>query len=167
MSNEEIVHFWGEDLLVRWPRNLVIEMNLPEGAKRFLAEVGLPREVDWTMRFELTPQELQRSEHDPRQLVIGYDDVAAIGLDKQREGCVVSTGPDGKQRFVNSDVHRFGEFLVLYQRYRLAVRNSDDEGAQEVIAKTEQEMRASDPTALSDPECWWAVIVEQMRAGLL
>jgi hypothetical protein len=89
-------------------------------------------------------------------------------LDKQKRGSVISVERGAKERFMNTDIRRFGECLVLYQQYRLAVRTMDGEHKiQNLIAGTENAMRAIDPTAFADPNNWWAVIIEQMQGGSL
>lgn len=168
MSNEEITRFWGEDSLVRWPPELLAQTELPEDARNFLAHVGLPRGANWTTRFDLTMEDMRRSLSNSRFLIVGYDDEVPISLDLQRHGRVVSTEPGLGERFVNTDVTRFAECLVLYQRYRLAVRGLfQEKDVRGLVSETEQAIRISDAAALSDPENWWAVVIEQMRAGLL
>jgi hypothetical protein len=168
MSNEEMIQFWGEDSLVKWPRDLLARIDLPNDAKRFLAEVGLPCVSDWTMRFDLTLDQMQQATIEPRCFIIGYDYKCPILLDKQKRGSVISVEHGRNERFVNTDICRFGECLVLYQQYRLAVRAMDDEEKiQNLISNTENAMRAIDPTAFADANDWWAVIIEQMRSGLL
>lgn len=168
MLDEEIIRFWGEDSLVRWPPDLLDKTDLPEEAKGFLARVGLPRGADWTARFDLTVDEMRRSVANPRYVVVGYDTSFPFCLDPHRGGCVVCIGAGDKEQSVNSDVRTFGECLLLFQRYRLAVRTMDREDEiRRVILETEVAMRASDPTAFSDPENCWARVVEQMREGSL
>jgi len=168
MLDEEMTHFWGEDSLVRWPPDLIAKTDLPEDAKAFLTGVGLPREADWTARFAMTLDEMRRSVTDPRCVVIGYDTGFPFCLDPRKGGCVVIIETEETKRLVNSDVRRFGECLLLFQRYRLTVRAMDQEGEiQRLISETEGAMRASDPAAFGDPEHYWALVVEQMRAGSL
>jgi hypothetical protein len=118
------------------------------------------------MRFGPVANDVPRLDRHPAYRVIGYDCEAPICLDEEHEGRVVSD-PDGYERFANASVGLFAEYLVLYQQYRLAARNLDEEAIQDVIAETERQMATLDPSALAGPECFWAVVIEQMRAGLL
>ena len=84
-----------------------------------------------------------------------------------QDGQLVAVEEGGTIRFVNSGVQALGKFLVIYQHYRLAVRDLDDEEAEGLIDDTEQAMRAVDAQAMVDAESYWSVIVEQMRGGFL
>lgn len=167
MLDEEIIRFWGNDSLVRWPQDLLAKTDLPEDAKAFLTRVGLPRLVDWTARFDLTSEEMRRSITNPRYVVVGDDTGFPFCLDPRRGGRVVCVDA-GNEQFVNSDVRRFGECLLLFQTYRMTARTMDqEEEIQRLVSKTEESMKASDPAAFSDPENCWAQVVEQMREGSL
>lgn len=166
MTDNDILAFWGPGRLARWSPEALAATRLSPQAQRYLAEVGFPREVDWTMRFEAVEGHVDHLPGLPGYYVIGHDDIASLCIDA-RNGRVVSITPDGKERFVNSDVSQFGRFLVLYQQYRLAARHLDDTAANRVIAETERAMRDCDQASFSDSECFWAAIVEQMKAGLL
>lgn len=166
MTDQQIISFWGEDSLVRWPSDLLAKTGLPEDAKVFLTRVGLPRGADWTARFDLTFDEMRRSVSDPRYVVVGYDTRFPYCLDLHSGGRVICTGAVDKEQFVNSDVRRFGECLLLFQKYRMTGRKMDrEEAMQRLTIETEQAMRASDPAAFSDPENCWALVVEQMKEG--
>ena len=167
MTNEQIIQFWGRDALVRWRPDVLSTTGLPKEAKGFLATVGLPRGVDWTMRFELEMDKITRLKEHPGYYIIGYDDVVPICLDENGNGRVVSVESDGRERFMNSNVQLLGEFLVLYQQYRLAARKLDGEAIESVITKVEQQMMAHDRASVSGDECVWHIIIEQMKAGLL
>ena len=166
MTDEQIVQFWGQDALVRWRPDVLAMTELPDEAKEFLARVGLPRGVDWTMRFDLEMERPRWLKEHPGYCIIGHDDVAAICLD-ENDGRVVSIEPGGRKRFMNSNVKLFGEFLALYQQYRLRARKLDDEAVKSVITEVEQQMTARDSASFSGTECWWPIILEQMKAGLL
>jgi hypothetical protein len=168
MLDEEIIRFWGADSLVRWPADLVAKTGLSEDAKAFLTRVGLPRGADWTARFDLTLDEMRRSVTDPRYLVVGYDTGFPFCVDMHGGGRVICNGAVDKEQFVNSDVRRFGECLLLFQKYRLTVRKMiREEEIQQLISETEGAMRASDSAAFSGTENCWALVVEQMKDGSL
>lgn len=168
MLDGEIVRFWGKGSLVRWPTELLDGTTLPEDARVFLTRVGMPNGADWSARFDLNLDEMRRSVSDPSRLVIGYDTTFPFCLDLQRAGCVVLVEANKRERFVNSDVRKFAECLLLFQKCRLSGRSMDrEEEIQRLIAETEGAMRGSDPSAFADSQCYWAVIVELMKEGAL
>src|SRR5262245_30781305 len=117
MLAEEIVRFWGADNLKRWPETALRDVRIPQTGKRFLAEVGLPARVDWTLRFDPEADSLPPLPNRRNYRRIGFDDIIPICLDENRDGCVVvvETEIGGGERFVNSTVERLAGFLVLYQ----------------------------------------------------
>src|SRR5262245_55525350 len=119
MTDADIIQFWGEKSLVRWRSDVIAATGLPAEAKRFLVDVGLPCDVDWTMRFNTEGGRLPELADHPGYSIIGRDYVVPICLDEARDGRVVSFSGRGEEEFMNSNVHLFGEFLVLYQQYRL------------------------------------------------
>jgi hypothetical protein len=169
MTRDEMKRFWGSGNLIRWPRQVLESTHLPEDAKSFLAEVGLPLNVDWTMRFNLDTRQVFRTGKNHTHCIIGFDDTVPICLREDRGGIVVWAEEGGPERFANSSVMALGEFLVLYQTYRTAdlgpAESEDDLTA--LIDHTEEIMRSKDPRSLAGPENVWSVIVEQMRDGLL
>jgi len=167
MTDREIIHFWGEGSLARWRPEVVAETGLPAETRRFLTDVGLPRGIDWTMQFDTQAGQLPQLEGHPGCYVIGRDYVVPICIDKTRGGRVVAFDINGKEEFMNSNIRLFAEFLVLYQQYRLSPQDLSDTEAQKRVTETEQRMMACDPPSLGSPDCWWALIIEQMKAGFL
>jgi|WetSurMetagenome_2_1015567.scaffolds.fasta_scaffold17249_2 hypothetical protein len=170
MTTAEVIQFWGKQNLIRWPRAILDSTLLPEEAKAYLAEVGLPLNVDWTMRFDLDARRISRWEKNKAYCIIGYDYLVPICLREDQQGCVVWVEDEGgPERFGNFSVVAFGEFLALYQKYRLAIlKLGDNEGSiQKLINETESAMKSVDPVALAGPENVWSTIVEQVRDGML
>lgn len=169
MTTAEVIQFWGKQNLIRWPRAVLDSTLLPEETKAYLAEVGLPLNVDWTMRFDLDTRRISRWEKNKAYCIIGYDYLVPICLREDQQGCVVWADDEGPERFANKSVAALGEFLVLYQKYRLAVPGlgDDEDSVQNLIDETEGAMRSVDPVALAGPENVWSTIVEQMRDGML
>jgi hypothetical protein len=161
MPRGEIVKFWGRENLARWLPSLLIDVAIPEQSKRFLSDVGLPVGVDWTL--EIAPMPLERLEGKPHFRKLCSDYIVPICLDELDAGSLVAVEQivGGGERFVNTDVEAFGQFLVLYQRYRRA------DQPEELILATESAMKRTDPRAFSSVENYWPVIIEQMHHGLL
>jgi hypothetical protein len=169
MLPEDIVSFWGQENLKRWSESSLRDVAIPQPSKRFLIEVGLPYKEDWTLRFDAEADHLPRLPHKANCRRIGFDDFVPICLDEKRGGCVVAveTEVDGSERFINSSVERFGEFLVLYQEYRKVARAVSEEEIVKIIPGVEERMRRADSKAFDSPNDYWPVIVEQMNQGLL
>jgi hypothetical protein len=168
MTDNEILNFWGYNNLVRWLESTLRDVAVPLSSKRFLMEVGLPGKTDWTLRFdpEATLPRLADKSNFRR---IGFDDMVAICLDEQHDGCVVAVEKEvgGTQRFINTTVQHFGVFLVLYQEYRKAARRMSEEEVVKFIPSIESRMRKTDPKAFDDPNNYWPLVIEQMNQGLL
>ena len=169
MLPKDIVNFWGQENLNRWSESSLRDVAIPQPSKRFLIEVGLPSNEDWTLRFDPEADHLPQLPNKGNYRRIGFDDFVPICLDEKRSGCVVAVEKDvgGSERFINSSVERFGEFLVLYQEYRKTARAVSEEEIVKAIAGIEEGMRKADPKAFDDPNNYWPVILEQMNQGLL
>src|SRR5690349_15424104 len=116
MTHEEIIGFWGHDRLKRWSEHSLRDVNIPESSKQFLREVGLPCKEDWTLRFDAETDKLPPLPSRGNCRQIGFDDSVPLCLDENRRGSVVAV-ETRTDRFINTSVERFGEFLVLYQEY--------------------------------------------------
>jgi hypothetical protein len=168
MPRADIVHFWGGEGLKRWSKDDLRDAAIPEASKSFLVE-ALPFREDWIMRFDDEALRLPRLPHEPSYRRIGFDRFDPICLDEQRNGCVVEVAEDfgGPERYINTSVELFGEFLVHYQQYRLIARATEDD-VSDVVAATERRMRKADAAAFDGvDDYWWPLIIEQMRDGLL
>src|SRR5687767_13432201 len=120
MTNDEVVAFWGHDNLKRWPFGSLRDVAVPQSSKRFLAEVGLPYKEDWTLRFDPEADQLPPLPGRANYRLVGFDSTVPICLDEEGGGRVmaIETEIGGPERFINSSVERFGQFLTLYQQYR-------------------------------------------------
>jgi hypothetical protein len=169
MLPEDIVNFWGGENLKRWSEDSLRDVAIPQASKRFLNEVGLPCEEDWTLRFDPEGDRLPRLPDKANYRRIGFDDSVPICLDEKQDGCVVAveTEVGTSERFINSDVEHFGEFLVLYQEYRNAARAVSEEEIVKIIPGIGERMHKADPKAFDDSNNYWPVIMEQMNQGLL
>jgi hypothetical protein len=120
--------------------------------------------VDWTLQVvhPATGDTFQRVDGLP---VVAFDGPIPLCLDSA-DGSIVAV--EGEQRrFVNSNIKALGAFLRLYQDYRLRVRRLDEDAASVLVEEVADAMRAHDAQAMSNPESYWRVVVEQMGHGLL
>jgi hypothetical protein len=168
MHKADFIRFWGWDNLRRWSRDGLRDVAIPDSSKSFLAEVGLPRQGGRMMRFGDDAGQLPRLPGRQSYRRIGFDYVVPICLDEERKGCVMEAGKEfgGLDRYINSGVESFAECLVHYQQYRLKGQATGGD-LSDLIVETEQLMRQADPTAFSDEENWWPVVIEQMGYGML
>ena len=167
MSHDDVIRFWGVENLKRWSFDDLCDAAIPNRSKQFLTQVGLPLENGWTLRFNGESSVLPRLPGRPEYRRIGFDYDVPICLDEKKHGCVLSVEPPDVTRYINASVEQFGICLTLYQQYRTRVQGMDEDDAQNLIRRIEDEMRRVDPTAFADPECWWLTIFEQMRLGCL
>lgn len=133
--------------------------------RRALVDVGLPRRA---APF-FTAAEPERVDLAGRSLVrVGGDGATAVCVDAAT-GDVVSVSPDGRypERFVNSDLAAFADFLTRVEDARRRLVAVPDDDAERAVDALASQLRARDPRALADPDAWWSVVVEQIRDGLL
>lgn len=164
MSSLSEVDFWG-DALTRWPSDVVAKMGVTEEDAKYLINVGLPTGIDWNL--SITPP---AAGADPDRIagmpVVALDGPVPLCVDTSAGGVVVAVENDD-QRMVNSNIKRLGVFLMLFQDYRIRVRELDEDEAVVLIDEIEQRMRECDPDGMRDGEWYWPVVVEQMRDGFL
>ena len=105
--------------------------------------------------------------HDVRLVdgasVIGDDSGGRLELDGDR---IFSRDPAAQlpTRFVNSSMQQLQSCIDAHRVYADTVRDDDDGAAAVVFADA---IRGIDAECFADPENWWAVVVEQIRDGLL
>jgi hypothetical protein len=168
MLREQIVSFWGSLNLRRWPVASLRDASLPDTAKSYLLDPGLPSRVDPTFRFGPEGDQLPRIKDRPNYLRIGFDDDVSICLDEVQAGRVMWLGGEFNvlDRYINSDVETYGECLLYFQQGRNASRDLPEEAKPPIVAAVKEKIRRADSTAFADPENAWAVMFEQIEAGL-
>ena len=159
---------WGESTVVRLPVDGAEYAELPAEARRVLAQVGLPEEVEYFFT-QTGPEWVAGAGGVRKYLKIGTDYGYDIGVVAD-SGEVLSLSSAGHypSRFrqlrpgvlrripLSSGRRRSGWFHAL-----------DFEEARPQIISLEAELRTRDSRAFSDQETWWSVIFEQMKVGLL
>ena len=170
VSPKEFWEFWGDDLVRAQPQALQ-GVSLPAQTKEFLLQVGLPRQADLLLSFQLDLDELPQVGAPSEVFRIGTDGGTSICIDVSQGSCIVSIDPDNQlpTRFVNSGVSQLAECLMIYRNSigGLSRKDLSDDEALNLISKLSKEIEAADPEALQGDDNWWSAIIEQTNAGLL
>jgi len=157
--------------------------RLPDDARRFLTDVGLPAgRVAYGFEFERARDGLPLLKQVAPRAVPAYDgplgEMSVFGEVRELESVVGVDVAGGvwfmsligsTPCFVNASVKQFVAFLAV-----LAVRQAAGEGqpvpgidtGQHVNQWTEAQMRTLDPEAFGDADTFWSLFVEEMGYGL-
>jgi hypothetical protein len=178
---EEMAALWGADGLQKAPWVALEPLKVPPASKKFLADVGLPREellcisfdleVNWlpTLREEAARKHFPPPSNADHYRMIGRGGHAPnLYLDERAGGAVVEIDAErpGSPRFVNSSVEALASFLLAFRKSFVREEMSDEENAR-YVARMKSDLRLVDGRAFSDPQNWWPLVVEQMEDGLL
>src|SRR5262249_16998700 len=123
MPPEEIIAFWGAENMVRWRPEQLEHVAIPDAAKLYLLEVGLPAHaasLDFGPRYGA----LRRFSQYPHLRQIGSTAVSPVCLDEEDDGAVVELNPRSGWviSLYNTSVQRPGERLVGYEDCRHLVK---------------------------------------------
>jgi hypothetical protein len=135
----------------------VLDGRLRADARRLLTERGLPESVG---SMSLGDRYARSTEGG---FVIGEDTGYPITIEIPSHGVVID---DGSRRLVNTDVLALARCLDAYLAYRGAAVQVGESDAQEPIDAFELAVARADAPALA-PECYWSLVLEQLRDGLL
>jgi hypothetical protein len=185
VTRAELLEGWPAEEIVTVAPELLASSQAPEEARRFLAEVGLPR------RFPYYFTTIADHYQDPGVDVA--DGASLVGLYQWGEvemlrlgsnygqyvclapgtGQVTQVPQEPSERsepdFVNASVEAFVAFL-LRVRLRQLAGGLDDVSDEELEARAEvflEALRELDPAAVANEEGYWSVVVEQMGYGHL
>ena len=172
ITPEQFSKEWGPGL-VRTEPAAVVGINIPEAARRFLTEAGLPSQADYDIRFSRPENELPTL---PEAFPNGYNfppeysHFHPIGVDgatllclEEGTGIVYSIDIDEQgipTRFVNSGLPELAECLLV-NRVTSQENDEEDESDDEdealrlLIQGLEKKMRRIDPMAMHDPNNYW------------
>jgi SUKH-4 immunity protein of toxin-antitoxin system len=102
-----------------------------------------------------------------RQLCVQYGTAHIVAVPLEgAQGASPSPAPSPAQ-FVNSGLPEFARCLALLGRmWRLRFGLTPDQAGRWTV-DFQAQLMALDPVALSSPDNWWAVLLEQMWDGLL
>ncbi|MGX4734924.1 SUKH-4 family immunity protein [Kitasatospora griseola] len=154
------------------------EAGLPANVPAFFHHLpGLPTVVDHltaTGRGARLPDRTRALLAD--YLLLGDDGHALIAVQCGDGGTGTGAGtgriwavdPDtGTGRYLNTDLPAYLRSLSLLATRHPALHGLDPQTAGLAVDAFQHDLAALDPTVFSDPENWWAVIVEQLWDGLL
>lgn len=167
VAHEDLARLWGEGNVERVDVNALDRVTLPADAASVLVNVGLPRRVDPLFEAK-EPTMIEAPSRAGRYCQFGSDFGTELCVSTDT-GDVVSVSLTGEypDRFVNTTLALFVEFLVMVSAERARFLDLGDDQIDQVIVGLEKRLHQLDARALADPDNWWAVIVEQMRDGLL
>jgi hypothetical protein len=165
--------------LQRAPMQAVADIGIQERSKRFMLDVGLPsrRILELSLCLNRGHLPFLSSVTSPvgnlepyaQARCIGKDTDSVICIDESTGGTIILidlTGHD-QVRFVNSRVEFFGAGLALYHEYCRIGPTVAEQDIDKYLLSIEYRLRDIDAAALASPDTWWALIVEQMKDGLL
>jgi hypothetical protein len=184
VTRAELLEGWSAEEIVRVAPEFLRRSTVPETARWFLAEVGLPRTFPYY--FTMVADRYQDPAVDlanGASLIGAYSwqgaELLRLGSNYGQYVCLqdgnghviqVPQDPDADgPSFVNSSVEAFAAFL-LRVRLRQLAGGLDDVRDEELEARAEVflgSLRELDPAALAEEEGYWSVVVEQMGYGHL
>ncbi|MEQ4204969.1 SUKH-4 family immunity protein [Actinopolymorpha sp. B9G3] len=164
----EVRRLWGDRLALVPTEHL--RDNMPEDVRLFLAQVGLPVRSPTLVTFRDNDRLGELISAGEAEFSALADEAeATLGI-KSGTHQIWAVHPEGllPQRFVNSDLPRFLLFLAHFDDHLPDLRDADNQ--QEARALTGQLRRlftVTDPIALTDPESWWSLVLEQADEGFM
>ncbi|MFI6421339.1 SUKH-4 family immunity protein [Streptomyces sp. NPDC050842] len=181
---QELAGAFGPGIL-RFDQHAVSRQGVPELVARTLMWAGLPADFGpffWAQPAvpvvptlaELAAQRQVQSAPDASSyLVLGSDFGRAICVQYGTAHIVavpVEAGPGGQSvppQFVNTGLPEFARSMALLGRMWRLRFGLNPEQAGRWTVDFQAQLAMLDPAALSSPENWWSVLLEQMWDGLL
>jgi len=170
MKPEDIVKAWRDNDLRRWPAQCLRDVAIPEPSKSFLIDVGLPAFRHTEFQLDLFVGDPSRVAGRPHLRGIGLMNKSAlVCLDEQADGCVITVDLtlQDLDRYFNSSVDRFAACIILYLQWLSIAERLKPGERPELDAQFERDLVNVDPTVLNDPENFWAIIVWEIKEGLV
>ncbi|GGW42304.1 SUKH-4 family immunity protein [Streptomyces xantholiticus] len=182
---QELAGAFGPQGLCRFDQRAVSRQGVPEIVAATLVWAGLPGDFNpffWaqpaqpvvpTLAELAAQRQVQPASDAGSYLVIGSDFGRAICVQYGTAHIVavpVEAGPGGRPvtpQFVNTGLPEFVRCLALLGRMWRLRFGLNPEQAGRWTVDFQAQLAALDPAALSSPESWWSVLLEQMWDGLL
>ncbi|WP_407697687.1 SUKH-4 family immunity protein [Streptomyces corynorhini] len=182
---QELMGAFGPQGICRFDQRAVSRQGVPEIVARTLVWAGLPADFGpffWAQPpqpvvptlTELAAQRQVRAAADAGSyLVMGSDFGRALCVQYGTAHIMavpVEAGSDGRSvapQFVNTGLPEFARSLALLGRMWRLRYGLNPEQAGRWTVDFQAQLAALDPAALSSPENWWSVLLEQMWDGLL
>ncbi|MFD5784394.1 SUKH-4 family immunity protein [Streptomyces sp. NPDC126933] len=182
---QELMGAFGPQGICRFDQRGVSRQGVPEIVARTLVWAGLPADFGpffWaqpaqpvvpTLAELAAQRQVQAAPDAGSYLVMGSDFGRAICVQYGTAHIMavpVEAGPGGQSvppQFVNTGLPEFTRSLALLGRmWRLRFGLTPEQAGRWTV-DFQAQLAALDPAALSSPESWWSVLLEQMWDGLL
>ncbi|NNJ03466.1 hypothetical protein HHX38_04850 [Streptomyces sp. PKU-MA01144] len=181
----ELVGSFGPQGICRFDQRAVSRQGVPEIVARTLVWAGLPADFGpffWaqpanpvvpTLAELAAQRQVQPASDANAYLVVGSDFGRAICVQYGTAHIVavpVEGGPRGQSiapQFVNSGLPEFTRSLALLGRMWRLRFGLNPEQAGRWTVDFQAQLATLDPAALSSPDSWWSVLLEQMWDGLI
>ncbi|MFC8824768.1 SUKH-4 family immunity protein [Streptomyces sp. NPDC057137] len=182
---QELAGAFGPQGICRFDQRAVSRQGVPEIVARTLVWAGLPGDFGpffWAQPAQpVVPTLAELAAQRQVQPAADAGSYLVMGSDFGRAICVqygtahimavsVETGPGGQTippQFVNTGLPEFTRSMALLGRMWRLRFGLDPEQAGRWTVDFQAQLAAIDPAALSSPESWWSVLLEQMWDGLL
>ncbi|MFD3521493.1 SUKH-4 family immunity protein [Streptomyces sp. NPDC058653] len=182
---QELAAAFGPQGICRFDQRAVSRQGVPELVARTLVWAGLPGDFGpffWaqppqpvvpTLAELAAQRQVQPAADAGSYLVMGSDFGRAICVQYGTAHIMavsVETGPGGQPvppQFVNTGLPEFTRSMALLGRMWRLRFGLNPEQAGRWTVDFQAQLAAIDPAALSSPESWWSVLLEQMWDGLL
>ncbi|MGW8575967.1 SUKH-4 family immunity protein [Streptomyces niveus] len=182
---QELAGAFGPQGICRFDQRAVSRQGVPEIVARTLVWAGLPADFGpffWAQPAQpVVPTLAELAAQRQVQPAADAGSYLVMGSDFGRAICVqygtahimavsVETGPGGQTippQFVNTGLPEFTRSMALLGRMWRLRFGLNPEQAGRWTVDFQAQLAAIDPAALSSPESWWSVLLEQMWDGLL
>ncbi|MER6913156.1 SUKH-4 family immunity protein [Streptomyces sp. NPDC000594] len=182
---QELAAAFGPQGLCRFDQRAVSRQGVPEVVAATLVWAGLPADFNpffWAQpAHPVVPTLAELAAQRQVQAAMDASSYLVVGNDFGRQICVqygtahivavpLEAGPDGRSvppQFVNSGLPEFVRCMAMLGRMWRFRYGLTPEQAGRWTVDFQAHLAALDPAALSSPENWWSVLLEQMWDGLL
>lgn len=185
-----LVQVFGEQKVRRYAPPLLATAALPDAARATLATAGLPADVPLffladtdepgvppvmggmfaDVRLHLIGTGVQLSPDAANTLAthtrIGTDGMCVITVQRDTGQVWAALPLDGRLQYVNSSVAAFAYSLATLYATRGHMIDANPHTAGNIVADLQTRLLTIDPNALSEPDHWWSLVIEQMWHGL-
>lgn len=185
-----LTQVFGEQKVRRYAPQLLATAALPDAARATLATAGLPADVPLFFLADtdapgvppvmggmfadvcthLIGTGVQLSPDAANTLAthtrIGTDGMFVITVQRDSGQVWAAMPLDGSLQYVNSSVAAFAYSLATLYATRGHMIDASPHTAGNIVADLQTRLLTIDPNALSQPDNWWSLVIEQMWHGL-
>ncbi|MCX5530871.1 SUKH-4 family immunity protein [Streptomyces sp. NBC_00006] len=185
-----LTQVFGEQKVRRYAPQLLATAALPDAARATLATAGLPADVPLFFLADtdapgvppvmggmfadacthLIGTGVQLSPDSATTLAthtrIGTDGMFVITVQRDSGQVWAAMPLDGSLQYVNSSVAAFAYSLATLYATRGHMIDASPHTAGNIVADLQTRLLTIDPNALSQPDNWWSLVIEQMWHGL-